>query len=124
MPFFDFHLHPALKAQFTAPADKPGPWDHIHLSFRDPDIILALLKCQGINEVVDSQASLSQLTSAGMNLVAIALHPPEAAMMNDDLIRKIADEDQTHFINMEKVSSIGTGNFYFRLMNEELDHLE
>lgn len=124
MPFFDFHLHPALKAQFTAPTDKPSPWDHIHLNFRDPDILLLLLKCQGINEVVDSQASLSQLTSVGMNLVAIALHPPEAAMMNDGLIRKIADEEQTHFINMAKVSDIGTGNIYFRLMNEELDHLE
>lgn len=124
MPFFDFHLHPSLKAQFSSTANKPSPWDSIHLRFRDPDLLLQLLKCQGINEVVDSQASLSQLIAGGVNLVAIALHPPEAAMMRDGLIQKIAEEEQTHYIDNAKVDAIGTGDVYFTLLNEELDHLE
>ncbi|HRG94021.1 MAG TPA: hypothetical protein PLZ10_13785, partial [Chitinophagaceae bacterium] len=115
MPFFDFHIHPSLKAQFARPADKPTPWDQIHLVFARPDIILRLLKCQGIDEVVDSQASLTQMTAAGLNLIAIALHPPEAAMMNDGLIQKIADEEQTRFIFNDKVDAIGTGDIYFQL---------
>lgn len=124
MSFFDFHLHPSLKAQFSAPADKPSPWEKIHLTFSHPDIILKLIKCQGIDEVIDSQASLAQLSDAGMNLFAIALHPPEAAMMNDGLIQKIADEEQTKYIDNTKVDAIGTGNMYFDLLNQELDHLE
>ncbi|MFZ9388210.1 MAG: hypothetical protein ACO25B_10040 [Chitinophagaceae bacterium] len=124
MPFFDFHLHPSLKAQFSGPADKPSPWDPVLMQFRDPDLLLRILKCQGINEIVDSQASLSQLIQGGVNLVTIALHPPESAMMRDGLIQKIAEEEQTRYINNEKVDEIGTGNIYFRLLNEELDHLE
>ncbi len=124
MPFFDFHLHPSLKAQFTAPANKPSAWDNIHLRFRDPDLLLQLLKCQGIDDVVDSQASLSQLVQGGVNLIAIALHPPEAAMMRDGLIQKIAEEEQTAYIDNDKVDAIGTGDLYFTLLNEELDHLE
>ena len=124
MPFFDFHLHPSLKGQFASPAQQPSPWDRIHLSFRDPDFLLRLLKCQGIDQVVDSQASLTQLMDAGLNLIAIALHPPEAAMMNDGLIQKIAEEDQTHFIDNDKIDAIGTGDIYYQLLNEELDHLE
>lgn len=124
MPFFDFHLHPALKAQFSAPANKPSPWDKIHLTFSHPDIILKLIKCQGIDDVIDSQASLTQLSDAGMSLFAIALHPPEAAMMNDGLIQKIAEEEQTTFIDNDKVDAIGTGNIYFTLLNQELDHIE
>lgn len=124
MAFFDFHLHPSLKAQFTAPGNKPSPWDLIHLRFRDPDLLLRLLKCQGINEVVDSQASLTQLIEGGVNLVAIALHPPEAAMMRDGLIQKIAEEEQTSYIDNDKVDLIGTGDIYSTLLNEELDHLE
>lgn len=124
MPFFDFHIHPSLKSQFARPADKPTPWDHIHLVFAHPDIILRLLKCQGIDDVVDSQASLTQMAEAGLNLIAIALHPPEAAMMNDGLIQKIADEEQTRFIFNDRIDAIGTGDIYFQLLNEELDHLE
>lgn len=123
MPFFDFHLHPSLKPQMSAPPNFPSPWDIIKLSFAHPDIITALLKCGGITEIVDSQASLSQLVQGNVNLVAIALHPPETAMMNDALIRKIAAEEQTNYINLARVRDIGTGNIYFRMVNEELNNL-
>ena len=124
MPFFDFHIHPSLKAQLADPAAKPTPWDNIRLRFAHPDIILGMLRCQGINEIVDSQASLSMMTDSGMNLIAIALHPPEAAMMKDKLIIKIASEDQTHYIHEQKRQRIAEGDSYYSLLNEELDHLE
>ncbi len=124
MPYFDFHVHPSLKSQFSKPEDRPAPWDIITLGFVDPDLLLRFLQCQGINEVVDSQASLSQMIDGNMNLVAIALHPPEMAMMNDGLIQKIAADEQTPYINNAKVDAIGTGDIYFTLLNQELDHLE
>jgi microsomal dipeptidase-like Zn-dependent dipeptidase len=125
MPFFDFHLHPSLKPQMSSPANFPSPWEIIKLSFAHPNIVTELLKrCGGINEVVDSQASLTQLIEGNVNLIAIALHPPETAMMNDSLIRKIAAEEQTNYINLARISDIGSGNIYFRMVNEELNNLK
>ncbi|MFM2138779.1 MAG: hypothetical protein RJA57_1086 [Bacteroidota bacterium] len=120
---FDFHLHPSLKAQFADPSRKPAPWEDLHLRFRNPDLMLRLLRCQGINEVIDSQASMTQVARAGMNLVAITLHPPEAAMMRDPLIQKIAAEAQTPFIHPKQVARIAGGDACFELLNEELAHL-
>lgn len=124
MPYFDFHLHPSLKPQMSAPPDFPSPWDNIKLRFAHPNIITALLKCSGINEVVDSQASLSQLVRGKVNLIALALHPPETAMMNDGLIQEIAKEEQTNYINLDRITDIGSGDIYFRLLNEELSNLK
>jgi microsomal dipeptidase-like Zn-dependent dipeptidase len=124
MPFFDFHLHPSLKPQMSKPPNFPSPWDTVKLSFAHPDIITTLLKCGGINEVVDSQASLPQLLLGNVNLVAIALHPPESAMMRDALIKKIAADEQTQFINIDRVNAIGTGNIYFQMLLEEINNLK
>ena len=61
----------------------PSPWDVINIQFRNPTLLTRLLKCQGINEVIDSQASLSQLLDGGANIIGLALHPPETAMMRE-----------------------------------------
>ena len=124
MPFFDFHLHPSLKPQMSLPPDFPSPWEVIKIKFKHPNIITALLKCDGINEVVDSQASLTQLIKGKVNLIALALHPPETAMMNDGLIQKIAAEEQTSYINLTRITDIGSGDIYFRMLNEELTNLK
>lgn len=124
MPFFDFHLHPSLKPQMSMPPAFPSPWDNIKLKFNHPNIITALLKCNGINEVVDSQASLTQLIRGKVNLIALALHPPETAMMNDGLIQQIAAEEQTSYINLSRITDIGSGDIYFRMLNEELSNLK
>ena len=124
MPYFDFHLHPSLKAQMSAPPAFPSPWEIIKLKFKHPNIITLLLKCSGINEVVDSQSSLAQLIKGKVNLVAIALHPPEMAMMNDGLIQQIAAEEQTSYINLDRITDIGSGDIFFRMLNEELANLK
>lgn len=124
MPFFDFHLHPSLKPQMSQSPNFPSPWENIHLGFAHPDIITLLLKCSGINEVVDSQANLSQLIQGKMSLVAIALHPPESNMMADPLIKKIAAEEQTRYINITRVDAIATGNIYFQMLQQELNNLQ
>lgn len=124
MPFFDFHLQPSLKAQMSMPPDFPSPWENIRIKFRHPNVITLLLRCSGINEVVDSQSSLSQLTRGKVNLAAIALHPPESAMMNDGLIQQIAAEEQTQYINLARITDMGSGDIYFRLLTEELSNLK
>lgn len=123
MPFFDFHLHPSLKPQMSLPPDFPSPWEMIKLKFKHPNLITAILKCSGINEVVDSQASLTQLVKGQVNLIALALHPPETAMMNDGLIQQIAADEQTNYINLARITDIGSGDIYFRMLNEELANL-
>lgn len=123
MPFFDFHVHPGLKPLMSEPANFPSPWELIKLKFKNPNLLTALLKCSNINEVVDSQASLSQLARGKVNLVAIALHPPESNMMRDGLITKIAEQEQTQFINLNRVRDIGSGDIYFRMLNEEISNL-
>jgi microsomal dipeptidase-like Zn-dependent dipeptidase len=123
MPFFDFHLHPSLKPQLSVPPGFPSPWELIKIKFNHPNLITALLKCSGINEVVDSQASLTQLIRGNVNLIALALHPPETAMMNDGLIQQIAADEQTNYIHIDRIRDIGSGDIYFRMLNEELDNL-
>ncbi|MBL0271948.1 MAG: membrane dipeptidase [Chitinophagaceae bacterium] len=124
MPFFDFHLHPSLKPQMSLPPDFPSPWEIIKIQFANPDLFTTLLKCGGINHVVDSQASLSQLQEGNVNLVAIALHPPESNMMKDALIKKVAREEQTHYIHIDRVNEISEGNIYFTMLQEELTNLK
>lgn len=108
----------------SLPTEFPSPWDLIKLKFIHPNLITALLKCNGINEVVDSQASLGQLIKGKVNLIALALHPPETAMMNDGLIQQIATEEQTNYINLNRITDIGSGDIYFRMLNEELANLK
>ena len=124
MPFFDFHLHPSLKPQMSLPASIPTPWEVIKLKFAHPNITTVLLTWNDINEVVDSQASLTQLIKGKVNLVAIALHPPEMAMMNDGLIREMGNQQQTKYIDITRITDIGSGDIYFRMLNEELANLK
>jgi microsomal dipeptidase-like Zn-dependent dipeptidase len=124
MPFFDFHLHPSLKPQLSDPQHMPSPWDTIHIGFAHPDIVTTLLKCSGINDVVDSQASLSQLAEAGLNLVAIVLFPPEQNLMRDPLIQRIAAQEQTHYIDPERVEAIASGDIYYQMLLQELSLLQ
>lgn len=123
MPFFDFHLHPSLKPQLSNPSKTPSPWEIISLRFNHPNLITHLLKCNGINEVVDSQASLAQLGDGEVNLIALALHAPETAMMNDGLIQQIAADEQTNYIDLTRITEIGSGDIYFQLLNEEIANL-
>lgn len=124
MPYFDFHLHPSLKPQMSLPPDFPSPWETIRIRFKHPNLITAILKCSGINEVVDSQACLAQLVRGKVNLIALALHPPETAMMNDGLIQQIAADEQTSYINLARITDIGSGDIYFRMLNEELNNIK
>ena len=124
MPFFDFHLHPSLKPQMSAPANTPSPWDIIKLKFAHPNLTTVLLTWNNINEVVDSQASLTQLIKGKVNLIALALHPPETAMMNDGLIREMGNQQQTPYIDINRITDIGSGDIYFRMLNEELANLK
>lgn len=124
MPVFDFHVHPSLKAQMCDPSLVPSPWDVISIQFRNPTLLTRLLKCQGINEVIDSQASLSQLLDGGVNIIGLALHPPETAMMRDKLINTLADQEQTQYIDRNRIRDIASGDIYFRMLNEELSNLE
>ena len=108
----------------SLPPNFPSPWEIIQLQFAHPDVFTMLLKCGGINEVVDSQASLTQLVQGKVNLIAIALHPPESNMMKDALIKKVAREEQTHFIHIDRVNAIATGNIYFNMLTDELNNLK
>jgi len=67
MPFFDFHVHPALKPQFNKVENRDSPWTVLESHF-------------GAMAIIDSQSSFTQLVEGGFNLIGLALHVPEANM--------------------------------------------
>ena len=123
MPILDFHVHPALKAQMCDPAALPGPWDLVNIQFQNPTLLTRILKCQGINGVIDSQAAITQLLDGGVNIIGLALHPPESAMMRDRLINLLAEQEQTSYIDLNRIRDIASGDIYFQMLNEELANL-
>ena len=123
MPYFDFHIHPGLKPQFSNPASKPSPWERISIQFQNPNLLTRILKCGGINEVIDSQANLSQLRDAEVQIIGLAIHPPEAGFMRDRIITVIAQQEQTKFIDAGRIRDLASGELYYETMVTELEWL-
>lgn len=72
MHYFDFHVHPALKAQFQDVEKRSGPWEVYKVGL----------------SIIDWQGSFTQLTKGNVRLTGIALHVPEPHM-NSELLRVI-----------------------------------
>lgn len=123
MPFFDFHVHVALKPQFADVAKRDSPWTKFAIGF----------------SILDSQSSASNLIEGQVNLVGLVLHAPEQNMAlelhrfltrNDLLVKVVKFFTSKVFgriltkVAMERIVSIGTGKVYYDLITEELDNIE
>ena len=122
MPFFDFHIHPVLKSQFsekTATTDKFSPWEKI----RKQDIPPLLKWCTEFQYILQSQATLSQLVVNDCNLICAALYIAEPGMINNGLVKSAAKGKLSRYLQQLRIDSIIAGNPYQLLLNDDLKTL-
>ncbi|MEO8413412.1 MAG: hypothetical protein ABI472_07115 [Ginsengibacter sp.] len=120
MPFFDFHLHPALKCLFSenneaTQSKKLSPWVPL-----DKSKIPFLLKCcTEFPYILESQGNLSQLAASDCNLVCIALYIPEKDMLTDNLIQDSTKGPLNVYLQKDKIDTIINGNPYTLLRTDD-----
>ena len=120
MPFFDFHLHPALKCLFSEEdaakqTKKLSPWVPL-----DKSKIPFLLKCcTEFPFILESQGNLAQLAASDCNLVCIALYIPEKDMLTDSLIQSSSNGPLNIYLQKDKINAIINGNPYTILRTDD-----
>jgi len=108
MPFFDFHCHPAIKPQFSDPANKPSPWDTINAKlaiFKDVNISINKL----FNEVLNSQSCLTQLVQTDVKLIGLILHAIEQKIGQALGEQKIVNKGKISLINKTQLAYLASG---------------
>jgi microsomal dipeptidase-like Zn-dependent dipeptidase len=122
MPFFDFHIHPVLKSQFseqTATTNKFSPWEKL----RKQDIPFLLRWCTEFQYILASQSNLSQLVVNDCNLICAVLYISERGMIDNGLIRGAARGSLSRYIQEARIDKIINGNPYQLLINDDLKTL-
>lgn len=123
MPYFDFHIHPVLKTQFTG--DKVNPWESLSGYVVPP----AARLCSDAEEVVQSQSSFKQLVLGDVRLACFALHSAERSMMAGDVeklsqSKKPGLKDFVKFCNFKQVGQyLSNAISPFSMMQRELETL-
>jgi microsomal dipeptidase-like Zn-dependent dipeptidase len=122
MPFFDFHIHPVLKSQFsekTATTEKFSPWEKV----RRQDIPFIMRWCSEFQYILESQANLSQLVVNDCNLICAVLYIAERGMIDNGLIRGAAKGKLKRYLQEPRIDSIIASNPYQLLLNDDLKTL-
>ena len=122
MPFFDFHIHPVLKSQFsekTATTDKFSPWEKLHKQ----DIPFLLKWCTEFEYILESQANLSQLVVNDCNLICAVLYIAERGMIENGLVKSAAKGKLKRYLQQPRIDSILAGNPYQLMLNDDLKTL-
>jgi microsomal dipeptidase-like Zn-dependent dipeptidase len=120
MPFFDFHIHPALKSLFSGGTAQNGytalsPWTSI-----DQSKIPFLLKwCTDFQYILATQGNLEQLVDTGVNLICLALYMPEQAMLQASLIQDATKGPLKVYLEANRINELLSGNPFQILMNEQ-----
>ena len=124
MPFFDFHIHPTLKCLFSEDDPANGltqlsPWVPIDKS----KIPLLLRWCTEFPEIIQTQGNLALLSATDTNLVCVALHIPEKAIISDNLITTATNGPLQAYLQAKRIGEIINGNPYLILTTSDLDTL-
>lgn len=123
MPFFDFHCHPGLKPQFSAPDTKPSPWEYLDAKLQVfADVKISINKL--FNEVLNSQSNLTQLLEADVKLIGVILHAPEKKIGQVLSEKKIVNKGTVNLINKQQLQYLASGSHSFELINTELEWLQ
>lgn len=123
MPFFDFHCHPGLKPQFSAPDSKPSPWEYLDAKLQVfSDVKVSINKL--FNEVLNSQSNLTQLLEADVKLIGVILHAPEKKIGQVLSEKKIVNKGTVNLINKHQLQYLASGIHSFELINTELEWLQ
>lgn len=121
MPLFDFHVHPTLKCMFSEKETKTSPWADIDVK----KIHWLLRWCTEFEYILGSQANLRQLTTAGPDIICVAIFVPERGMTNNKLILKQAEGTLQAYLNPERLKKINNETLkpYPDLVKEDMDVL-
>jgi microsomal dipeptidase-like Zn-dependent dipeptidase len=122
MPFFEFHIHPVLKSQFsekTATTEKFSPWEKV----RKQDIPFMLKWCTEFQYILQSQSNLSQLVVNDCNLICAVLYISEIGMIDNGLIKSAAKGKLSRYLQQPRIDKIIASNPYQLLLNDDLKTL-
>ena len=122
MPFFDFHIHPVLKSQFSengVGTEQFSPWEKL----RKEDIPFLLKWCTEFSYILESQANLAQLVVNDCNLICAVLYIAEGGMINNSLVKAAAKTKLKRYLQEERIRKILEGNPYRILVEEDLPNL-
>lgn len=119
MPFFDFHVHPGMKARLSPAASQPSPWQFIRVQAE----VLHVLRLN-INpefaDSLDSQASLQQLWLGGVNLIGLIVYSIESNVAKQLLSKPIVRDGHVLQLDPAKLQRSAAGNQYYAIVREEL----
>ena len=124
MPFSDFHIHPTLKCLFSENDAATGltqlsPWVAI-----DKSKIPFLLKCcTEFPDIIQSQGNLAQIAATDANLVCVALHMPERAIISDSLVQSATNGPLQAYLQKKRLDELNNGNPYLILASDGLSTL-
>lgn len=114
MPYFDLHCHPGLKTLFR-PQDgsQLSAWQNVQA----PTFLVGDILC--------SQSSLGQISAGGqMPLICITLHPPEAGMLDQLVIKLAAGSLWSKLLDEGRLDTLISGDDgYQHVFYEELANL-
>ncbi|MEO6253102.1 MAG: membrane dipeptidase [Ferruginibacter sp.] len=123
MPYFDFHCHPGMKPQFSDPATKVTPWDHIDAKLSiSRDFKLRINKL--FNDVLNSQSNLTQLIDADVKLIGLILHAPEQRIGQVLAEKGFVNKGKINLINKKQLAYLASGVHSYELIKEELNWLK
>lgn len=116
-PFFDFHTHTFLKTHLNK-----ENIENASTPFLEMDVEIPLnIDEWGFNDIVDSQASFSQIAEGGGHLIIVALYPLEHAYTKSTFIKLI--KKLTQDLNKNLLESIEKQSIsYWELLLRELSH--
>lgn len=113
MPYFDLHCHPGLKTLFL-PQDgtQLSAWQNVQA----PTFLVGDILC--------SQSSLGQISSGQVPLICITLHPPEAGMLDQLVIKLAAGAFWSKLLNEDRLDTLISGaDGYQYVFYEELANI-
>ncbi len=104
--YFDFHIHPGMKAQFcnreAITSNKFNPWKVIM-----PNMLPWLHRLFNLDEVLASQASFSQLHEHKLRLACISLYAPEKSIIDSKMFKSAAKNPKyKNLLDKERIDGL------------------
>ncbi|WP_290797598.1 membrane dipeptidase [Flavihumibacter sp. UBA7668] len=126
MPIFDFHIHPSLKELLAPEEARLSPWSKIEAKLKIGKLFGQETQI-GINSLfnhtLNSQANLSQLQQAGVNLAGIVLYSIEKNIARGVLERKVASNGRINPLDPAVLISIRDTPSYYSWLCKNIDSL-
>lgn len=116
-PFFDFHTHTFLKTHLNKEKIEEAATPFLEMDVKIPLDIDEW----GFNDIVDSQASFSQIALGGGHLIIVALYPLEHAYTKSTFVKLL--KKLTPDLNRQLLKNIEEQKIsYWDLLLRELSH--